>query len=142
VATGLLTEPQILEALAIGKLTPGPTGFYVVSLGYFAGGVSGAVIALIAAAIPPLALVAIARVVRRQLLSSWAAGVVRGIVLSTSGLVVATSITLLAPDRAILGIPLWQLLLAVIAFALAIHGRAHPGVVVVGGAILGIALGR
>ncbi|HEV8669207.1 MAG TPA: chromate transporter [Candidatus Limnocylindria bacterium] len=142
VSTGLVTERQILEALAIGKLTPGPTGLYVVSLGYFAAGAVGAVLALIAAAIPPLSMVAVAGIVRRQLLSPWAAGVVRGVVLSTSGLVVATSITLLAPDRAVLGVPPWQLLLALAAAVLAINGRTHPGVVIVGGAVVGIAFGR
>jgi len=142
VTTGLVTEPQILAALALGKVTPGPTGLYVVSLGYFAAGVFGALLALVAAALPPLGLVAVAGIVRRQLLSPWAAGVVRGVVLSTSRLVVATSITLLAPDRQLLGVPAWQLALAVGAAALAIHGRTHPGVVIVGGAAVGIAFGR
>lgn len=142
VSTGLVTERQILEALAIGKLTPGPTGLYVVSLGYFAAGAVGAVLALIAAAIPPLSMVAVAGIVRRQLLSPGAAGVVRGVVLSTSGLVVATSLTLLAPDRAILDVPPWQLILALAAAALAINGRTHPGVLIVGGAVVGVVLGR
>jgi len=142
VTTGLVTEPQILEALAIAKLTPGPTGLYVVSLGYFAAGVVGAFMALVAAALPPLGMVAIAGIVRRQLLSSWAAGIVRGIVLSTSGLVIATSITLLAPDRAIFGVLPWQLLLAMSAATLAIRGKTHPGVVIVGGAIVGLLFGR
>jgi chromate transporter len=142
VMTGLVTEPQILAALALGKLSPGPTGLYVVSLGYFAAGVFGALLALVAAALPPLGLVAVAGIVRRQLLSGWAAGVVRGVVLSTSGLVIATSIALLAPDRAILGVPPWQLVLAVGTAALAIHGKTHPGVVIVGGAIVGLVFGR
>lgn len=142
VTTGLVSERQILEALAIGRLSPGPTGLYVVTLGYFAAGAVGAVVALVAAALPPLAMVAVAGIVRRQLLSAWAAGVVRGVVLSTSGLVVSTSITLLAPDRAILGVPPWQLGLAIVAAALVIHGRTHPGIVVVGGALVGIVFGR
>jgi chromate transporter len=141
-ATGLVTEPQILEALAIGKITPGPTGLYVISLGYFAAGATGAALALVAAAIPPLSLVAVAAILRRQLLSPLVAGVVRGVVLSTSGLVIATSVTLLAPDHAILSVPPWQVLLALIAAALTIRGRTHPGVVVVGGAVFGLAFGR
>jgi len=142
VGTGLVTEPQILAALALGKLAPGPTGLYVVSLGYFAAGAAGALIAVAAAALPPLSLVAVAGIVRRHLLSGWAAGIVRGVVLSTSGLVIATSITLLAPGGAILGVPLWQLLLVLGAAGLAIHGKTHPGVVIVGGAIVGLVFGR
>lgn len=142
VSTGILTEHQVLESLAIGRLTPGPTGLYIMVLGYFAGGLLGGVIALAAAAIPPLSVVAVAGVLRRQLLSAWAAGVIRGVVLSTTGLVVATSIALLAPDRALLDIRAWQLAIAVAAAALTIRGRTHAGIVMAGGAVVGIALGR
>ena len=41
VNTGVLSEGQVLEALAIGRIAPGPTGLYIVSLGYFAYGVAG-----------------------------------------------------------------------------------------------------
>jgi chromate transporter len=142
VMTGLVSEQQVLEALAIGRVAPGPNGLFVVSLGYFAAGAVGAVVALLAAALPPLGMVAIAGMVRRQLLSSWAAGLVRGVVLSTSGLVVATSLTLIAPDRAILGAPPWQLILAAVAAALSIRGRTHPGLIIVGGGLVGLLLGR
>lgn len=142
VSTGLVTERQVLEALTIGRMSPGPTGLYVVSLGYFAAGLAGAAIAVVGAALPPLGLVAFAGAIRRQLLSAWAAGIVRGVVLSTSGLVVVTSITLLAPDRAILSVPAWQLALAAVSAALAFDGRTHPGIVIVGGAILGLVFAR
>ncbi|HYK98129.1 MAG TPA: chromate transporter [Candidatus Acidoferrales bacterium] len=142
VATGILTEHQVLEALAIGRVTPGPTGLFVVSLGYFAAGWLGAAIATLAASLPPLSMVALAGVIRRQLLTAWAAGVVRGVVLATSGLVIATSITLLAPDRAVLAVPFWQVLVALAAAAVFVHGKTHPGLVLVAGAILGVLLGR
>lgn len=142
VATGILTEHQVLEALAIGRITPGPTGLYVVSLGYFAAGWLGAAIATLAVSFPPLSMVALAGVIRRQLLTAWAAGVVRGVVLATSGLVIATSITLLAPDRAIVAVPLWQILVAFASAAIIVRGRTHPGLVLAGGAVLGVLLGR
>ena len=142
VATGILTEHQVLEALAIGRITPGPTGLYVVSLGYFAAGVAGALIATVAAALPPLSMVVLAGVIRRWLLTAWAAGIVRGVVLATSALVVATSITLLAPDRAVLAVPVWQIVVAVAAAGIFIRGKTHPGLVLAGGALLGLIFGR
>lgn len=142
VAPGVVTERQVIEALALGRLSTGPSGLYVVSLGYFAFGWPGAVIALVAAAIPPLAIVPAAAHIRRQLLSPWAAGLVRGVALSTSGLVVATGIQLIAPDRQLLGVPPWQLALAVIGGALTIHGKLHPALLVIGGASIGLVLGR
>jgi chromate transporter len=139
---GIVTEHQILEALAIGKVTPGPTGLYIVTLGYFAAGPAGAVIALLAAMVPPVAMIAIATALRRQLLKPWAAGIVRGVALSAGGLLVATAVRLLAPDRTLLEVPVWQLALAVLGAALAIRGRTHPGLVIAVGAIVGAIFGR
>lgn len=142
VATGILSEHQILEAVALGRITPGPTGLYVMVLGYFAAGPLGAIVAILAAAIPPLSVIAIAGILRRWLLSPWVAGLIRGVVLATAGLLVYTGTVLLAPDGMILSVPAWQLVLTALAFGLTILGRTHPGLVVIGGALVGIALGR
>jgi len=100
------------------------------------------VIALAAALVPPVAMIAIASALRRQLRSAWASGIVRGVALSAGGLLVATSIRLLAPDRAFFDVPAWQLALAAVGTALTIHGRAHPGLVMGAGAIVGLIFGR
>ena len=142
VIPGHVTERQVLEALAIGRLSTGPSGLYVVSLGYFALGWVGAIIALVAASIPPLLIVPAAALVPRQLLSAWAAGAVRGVALSTSGLVVATGVQLIAPDRQILAVPPWQLGLAAVAAVMTMQGKVHPGLLVLGGALVGLVLGR
>lgn len=134
VVPGHVTEAQVVEALAIGRLSTGPNGLYVVSLGYFALGWAGAAIALAAATLPPLTLVVAAAFVRRWLLTPWAAGIVRGVALSTSGLLVATGIQLVSP----IGAP--QVVLAAVALALTIQGRVHPGLLVIAGAVAGIAL--
>ena len=42
------------ESLAVGQISPGPNGLWVVCLGYFLGGWTSALAALIAIAIPPL----------------------------------------------------------------------------------------
>lgn len=134
VATGHVTEPQVIEALAIGRLSTGPNGLYVVSLGYFALGWLGAAVALLAATLPPLTLVVLATLVRRWLLRPWAAGIVRGVALATSGLVLATGMQLVGRPA-----PL-PVALALVAAALTIHGKVHPALLVVGGALAGVAL--
>ncbi len=141
ISPGLVTEKQVVEALAIGRLSTGPNGLFVVSLGYFAAGWLGAIISIFAVTLPPLTVVPLAALVRQQLLSPWAAGIVRGIALSTTGLVVATGIQLLEPSGRLATVPLWQLALAGAAAALTIQGRIHPGLLVVGGAVIGIAAG-
>ena len=39
---GWATDRQFAESLAIGQISPGPTGLWVISLGYFVGGLRGA----------------------------------------------------------------------------------------------------
>jgi len=133
VAPGYVTEAQVIESLAIGRLSTGPNGLYVVSLGWFALGWAGAAIALAAATLPPLSLVVLASLGRRWLLTPAAAGIIRGVALSTSGLLVATSIQLVEVGVA-------QVVLAAAATALTLQGRVHPGLLVLGGALAGVAL--
>jgi hypothetical protein len=75
-------------------------------------------------------------------LNAWAAGIVRGVALTAGGLLVATAIRLLAPDRSLIEVPAWQLALTVFGTALAIRGRTHPGLVMGVGAVAGIVFGR
>lgn len=51
---GSLTPEQLSTAIAISQVTPGPLGLYVVSVGYFARGISGAVIGMFALGLPSL----------------------------------------------------------------------------------------
>src|ERR1700741_2966780 len=142
VATGLLTEHQVLAALVVGRIAPGPTGHYIVTLGYFAAGPVGAALALAAASVPPIFTIAIASALRRQLVSAWAAGIVRGVALTASGLLVATSLRLLAPGIALADVPWWQIVLSVVGAVLAVRGGTHPGLVMAGGAVVGLVLAR
>ena len=142
VIPGFVTEQEVVQSLAIGRLSTGPNGLYVVSLGYFAYGWAGAGIALLAAMLPPLLIVPAATLIRRQLLSPWAAGMVRGVTLSTCGLLLATAYALLAPGTTIANVPLWQIALALGAAAITMHGRTHPALLILGGAVIGLAVGR
>jgi chromate transporter len=66
IAQGWATERMFTEALAIGQASPGPNGLWVVSLGYFVGGVPGGVLAVLGMAIPPLLVIAVERVYARH----------------------------------------------------------------------------
>src|SRR5919199_5429647 len=46
-ARGWATERQFAESLAVGQISPGPSGLWVVSLGYLTAGLPGALLALI-----------------------------------------------------------------------------------------------
>lgn len=140
VSPGIVTDAQVVEALAIGRLSTGPNGLWLVSLGYLARGWIGAVLALIACSLPPLVMVPAAALARRSLLTPAFAGLVRGAALATAGLLVATGLSLIG--SAPLAVPWWQMGIALAALVLTYDGRLHPGVVVVGGAVLGVLLAR
>ena len=138
VATGLATDAQIVQALAIGRLSTGPNGLWIVSLGYQMAGLAGAVMALVASSLPPLVILPATAVARRWLMSVPFAGLVRGAALATAGLLSATGISLIAPSG---DLPSWwQAIIGIAATALTYQGRLHPAVVVIGGALLGLLL--
>src|SRR4029078_3023526 len=70
-----VTAAGIMQALAVGRLAPGPNGLYIVSLGYIVAGWTGALYALIAASVAPLVMLPATALARRLLLSAWVAGV-------------------------------------------------------------------
>jgi chromate transporter len=139
VAPGIATDDQIVQAIAIGRISTGPNGLYIVSLGYLVAGVLGATLAVIAATLPPLVIVPITAVARRWLLTPPVAGLVRGVALATAGLLAATGIGIITAS----GTPSpWQLALAAIAVVLTYRGTVHPALVIAIGAATGLALGR
>lgn len=91
---GLLSEEAFAAALAIGRISPGPNGLYVTSLGYFLGGTSGALIATLGVSLPALLALPLFRVFQRLAHLDQVQGFVRGVGLALVGLfaVVALSV--------------------------------------------------
>jgi chromate transporter len=140
IATGVATDTQLVQALAIGRLSTGPNGLWIVSLGYQVAGPAGAAMALVASCLPPLAILPATAIARRWLLSVPFAGLVRGAALATAGLLCATGASLIVPAG---GAPSWwQVAVGAAAALLTYQGRLHPAIVVVGGALLGLLLAR
>lgn len=133
-----VNDAAIVQALAIGRLGPGPNGLYIVSLGYLVAGWTGALYALIGASVAPLAILPATTLARRWLLSAWFGGLVRGVALGTGGLLLATGVSIVRAG----GTQWWQLALVGFTVATTLHGKLHPAVVIVAGGIVGIALGR
>jgi chromate transporter len=82
---GWLTSEQVAEAVGIGQIAPGPTGLWVVSLGYFVGGVPGALTATLAVIIPPLSVLILAQLYARHRGNPTIDGFVRGLALTVTG---------------------------------------------------------
>jgi chromate transporter len=143
ILAGNATDEQLVQALAVGRLSTGPNGTYVVSLGYFAGGLAGAVAALVAACLPPLVMVPAVALARRHLVSPAFAGFIRGASLATAGLLLAIALAILVPAaEGLSALRWWQVLLAAGAAAVTYRGRLHPALLIGAGAAAGLVLGR
>jgi chromate transporter len=140
IRTGVLSDTQLIEALTIGRLSTGPGGLYMVAIGYMAGSWLGAVLALVAVALPPLMILPVSAYLRPRLMHRRVNGLVRGLALTTTGLVVATSVDLLwsagGPD----GPAAWQIALVAVGFVLAARATLHPVVLVAIGGVVGLIL--
>jgi chromate transporter len=82
---GWATEQEFAESLAVGQITPGPSGLWVISLGYLVDGPRGALVAAVAISIPPLAVLLLARIYRRVGHHPATQGFVRGLSLAVNG---------------------------------------------------------
>ncbi len=84
-AAGWASEQEFAEALAVGQITPGPSGLWVISLGYLMDGPRGALLAAVAITIPPLAVLLLARVYQRVGHHPATQGFIRGLSLAVNG---------------------------------------------------------
>jgi chromate transporter len=51
---GLMPDQLLLSSLAVGNISPGPNGLYLIAVGYFVDGYWGAAAATVAVLLPPL----------------------------------------------------------------------------------------
>ena len=92
---GLITGPQLLDAIAIGQVTPGPVFTTATFVGYLVAGVPGAILATLAIFLPSFAFVAMLNpLVRRVRESAWAAQFLDGVNVSAIALMAGVVIEL------------------------------------------------
>lgn len=135
-ARGLATEQQFAEALAVGQISPGPSGLWVVSLGYLAFGGWGAALATAAIIIPPLAVLLVDRLHRRAGGHPAVRGLVRGLNLAVVGV---SFVVMLDLWRAI-GVDLGSAIVLAGSVALALTGRVPVPLLVALAALAGVLL--
>jgi chromate transporter len=130
---GWLTERQLLDAIAIGQVTPGPLFTTATFIGYLLQGIPGAVVATIAIFLPGFVFVAITgRLLPALDRSAAATHFVGGVVAASIGLMAAVAIAL-APDA--LATP-WQIAMCAVALGLLLFSRINSvWLVLTGGAI-------
>ncbi len=133
---GWLTERQLLDAVAIGQVTPGPVFTTATFIGYILGGVPGAAVATIAIFLPAFIFVAASGPLVRRIRSSQTAGAaLDGVNVASLALMAVVTIQL---ARTALVDPL-TIALALASAGLLIRYRVNSAWLVLGGAAVGLA---
>lgn len=133
-ARGWTTDHQIAEALAIGQVSPGPSGLWVVSLGYLTDGMRGALLAVVAICLPPLLVIPLGRIYARTKHHPAVEGFVRGLGTAVVGVFAVVMLNLLGK----VGVNVRTVLIALIALGLGASRRVPILVILALAAAFGI----
>jgi len=131
---GWLSERQLLDAVAVGQVTPGPVFTTATFIGYVLGGGAGAAVATVGIFLPAFVFVALSGpVVPRLRRSPTAAAVLDGVNVASLALMAVVSWQL---GQAALVDPL-TVVLAAVSAVLLVRYRVNSAWLVVGGALVG-----
>lgn len=131
---GWLTEQQLIDAIAVGQVTPGPVFSSATFIGYVIAGWPGALAATVGIFLPSFIFVAaLAPLVPKLRRSAWMAAFLDAVNASAIGLMAVVSIQL--GQAALISWQAWLLLAA--ALTLAIRWNVNSALLVAGGAVAG-----
>lgn len=133
---GWMTDEQLVDAIAIGQLTPGPVFTTATFVGYFVEGLPGALVATIAIFLPSFLFVGLLTpIVPRLRRSPWTAGALDGVNAASLGLMAA--VTLQLGRASLIDVP--TVLVAAAAGVLLLRYRVNSTWLIMAGAAAGIA---
>ena len=134
---GWLTDAQLIDAIAIGQVTPGPLFTTATFIGYQLGGVAGALLATLGIFLPSFVFVAISNPLIPRLRSSpWLGALLDGVNAASLGLMAAVTWQI---GRASLVDP-FTLLLTLVSLGLLLRFKLNSTWLIAGGALIGLLL--
>lgn len=136
-AQGWASERDFGESMALGQITPGPTGFWVIAFGYLTYGITGALLATAAITIPPMVVLLINRIYQRIGGHPATAGFLRGLMLVSIG---SLFVVVAGIMRTELNLP--SLLIAAATMGIAARFKISPLPVLVAAGLAGVLLYR
>ena len=135
VRLGWLTDPQLIDAIAIGQVTPGPLFTSATFIGYLLAGVPGALLATAGIFLPSFVFVALSNpLIPRMRKSPWMGSLLDGVNVSSLSLMAAVTWQL---GRATLIDP-FSILISMVALGLLIRFKINSTWLIAGGALLGL----
>ena len=92
---GWITDRQLIDAIAIGQITPGPVFTTATFIGYLLGGVPGALLATLGIFLPSFIFIALASLLINRLRNSpWMIGFLDGVNVAALGLMLGVTVQL------------------------------------------------
>jgi chromate transporter len=133
---GWITHQQLLDAIAVGQITPGPVASSATFIGYLIGGWQSALLATLAFFIPSFVFVALISRIMPYLRKKWWSGAfLDGVNVASLGLMAAVTWEL---GRA--GVTDWfTIMLTIAALFLVFKYKTNSTWLILGGALLGVA---
>lgn len=134
---GWLTDQQLIDAIAIGQVTPGPVFTAATFIGYILGGTSGALLATLGIFLPSFVFVAISNPLIPKIRSStWLSSLLDGVNASSLGLMAAVTIQL--SFSSLIDLP--TILIAAASFVLLLRYKVNSTWLIASGALIGLFL--
>ena len=134
---GWLTDRQLIDAIAIGQVTPGPVFTTATFIGYILGGIPGALLATTAIFLPSFIYVAVIRLWTERIRKSpWTAGFLDGVNVASLGLMLGVTCQL--TSTALID-PL-TVLIALVSLVLLVRFKLNSTWLVAAGILIGLVL--
>ena len=132
---GWLTDQQLLDAIAIGQITPGPVLTTATFVGFILGGMPGALIATLGIFLPSFVFVAISNpLIPKVRNSAWIGGLLDGVNIASLGLMGAVTVEL--GRASLINIP--TIIIALVSIVLLMRFKINSTWLIVGGAMIGL----
>jgi chromate transporter len=132
---GWLTDRQLLDAIAVGQITPGPVFTTATFIGYLLGGVPGGLLATLAIFLPSFFYVAAGSlIVPRLRQSPWAAAALDGVNAASLGLMLGVTLQIASSalvDPLAVGV-------AILALLVSLRFRLNSTWLIAGGALISV----
>ena len=130
-----LTDRQLLDAVSIGQLTPGPVFTTATFIGYIIAGWQGALLATLAIFLPSFVLIAIIHPLANRLRRSpWIAMILNGINIAALALIAGVLIQL--GQNALIDIVTWGIV--VVSLTILLRFKINSAWLIAGGAVIGV----
>jgi chromate transporter len=134
VRLGWLTDHQLIDAIAIGQITPGPLFTAATFIGYILGGTSGALLATLGIFLPSFVFVAISNPLIPHIRNSmWMSSLLDGVNAASLGLMAAVTVQLASSSLT----DFYAGLIATLALVLLLRYKINSTWLIAGGALTG-----